>query len=29
VIELKNFHADDRRLILNDNARELITLRPT
>ena len=28
VKELKNFSAEDRRLILNDNVRELITLRP-
>ena len=28
VVELKNFTADDRRLILNDNVSELITLRP-
>ena len=28
VVELKNFSADERRLILNDNVRELITLRP-
>ena len=29
VTELKNFSAEDRRLILNDNVQELITLRPT
>ena len=29
VMELKNFGAEDRRAILNDNVRELITLRPT
>jgi predicted TIM-barrel fold metal-dependent hydrolase len=29
VAELKNFGPDDRRMILNDNVAELITLRPT
>ncbi len=29
VKELKDFDAGDRRLILYDNVRELITLRPT
>jgi predicted TIM-barrel fold metal-dependent hydrolase len=29
VVELKEFNADERRLILNDNVAELIALRPT
>jgi hypothetical protein len=29
VAELKNFSAEDRRMILNDNVHDLITLRPT
>ena len=29
VIELKEFRDDERRLILNDNVRELLVLRPT